>query len=43
MYVHGGGFMAGPLDRSRHVTEALSRASGMTALDEADTFLRRYL
>ncbi len=32
MHVHGGGFMAGTLDRYRHVAEALSRASGMAVL-----------
>jgi len=32
MHIHGGGFIAGTLDRYRHVAEALSRASGMAVL-----------
>jgi monoterpene epsilon-lactone hydrolase len=32
MHIHGGGFMAGTLDRYRHVTEALSHTSGMAVL-----------
>ena len=32
MHLHGGGFMAGTLDRYRHVAEALSRTSGMAVL-----------